>query len=249
MRLSLWILSLLLSSSTAAGYARDIDVLALLSSHQESLDSAVSLVRPLIHSALCDTILPVFQPRLPQQNVLARESTIISSSLSMVEAVRASIIEPFPARRSGVDVVLQALVPVLVGHGAGICGVRRQARDTLRRASRMVEPLNDGLRGLVSEFARPIAGHVNFALFEVMVRAVSWRQSNLVDFLIRGFQSIGDVYCTGCLRPIDEPEVVYPSRESNLRSFADASEHLSKKARKAALNQGLWPMSINLIGT
>jgi len=60
--------------------------------------------------------------------------------------------------------------------GEAVVGHRKKGRKILKDASKMVSGLNIKLRALVAEFGKPIAEHVNFALVEVLVRALEWRQ-------------------------------------------------------------------------
>jgi len=78
-----------------------------------------------------------------------------------------------------------------------IGGTNRRA--ALRQASVMVSALNGDLQHLVPEFGKPIAGHVNFALVEALVRAVGWRHATLMRDLLMGFEPIGSIRSTGCL--------------------------------------------------
>jgi len=76
--------------------------------------------------------------------------------------------------------------------------LRASRRAMLRRASRCVSELNGELQRLVPDFGKPIAGHVNFALVEVLVRALGWRHSSLMRDLMysgagvnhRGYTSV-----------------------------------------------------------
>ena len=222
-------------SHVVSGVDRDPQILNVIGKHSESVANAVSLVRGAMHSELF-VFNPPFCIKQPGGNVPARESTMVDASLSMAHAVRRGLQLDFPARVSKVDVVLQALVPVIASAGGSIVGRRESARVALGAASQLVSGLNRDLGALVSDFAKPISRHVNFALFEVLVQATEWPFSALVDTLIRGFQPVGVVPCTGCLRPVREAAVSEPSKESNLQSFADAVEHLSRKARSASGN-------------
>mmetsp|Transcript_13999 Transcript_13999/g.36160 ORF Transcript_13999/g.36160 Transcript_13999/m.36160 type:complete len:248 (-) Transcript_13999:13-756(-) len=126
--------------------------------------------------------------------------------------------------------------------GEAVVGHRKKGRKILKDASKMVSGLNIKLRALVAEFGKPIAEHVNFALVEVLVRALQWRHSTLMRDLLFGFQPIGSIQSTDCLRPIEEPVPQPITRESNVKSFDDAVAHLTKKAKKAdeAAVQDQW---------
>ena len=225
-------LLLLFGSRLASCVDRDPRVLTILDKHAGSISKAVHLITSVIHDDL-HVFIPPFEAKQAGSNIPARESTLIDASLSMVHAVRSALQLDFPSKVSRVDVVLQALIPIIADAGELIIGERERRRLVLAETSRLVSDLNLDLRNLVSAFAEPISGHVNFALFEVMVQATGWPHCNLVDTLIFGFHPIGVVPSTGCLRPVCEEAVAVPSKESNLQSFADAVEHLSRKARKA----------------
>ena len=206
----------------------------ILDRHADSIFRAVGLVRGLIPASLQAISIAPFAAKKVGQNVPARESTLVDSSLGMVDAVTACMRLDFPEPSTKVDCVLRGLVPLVAQAGSEVIGLRSNGRAVLAAASRIVADLNVELGGLVPEFARPISGHVNFALFEVLIRATGWRHQNLVDTLINGFVPVGVVPDTGCLRPVAEPSPLQFSKESNFESFAEAVEHLSKKARRAA---------------
>ena len=100
---------------------------------------------------------------------------MVDASLQMADAMRHALCLKFPPRVSKLDVVLKATVQAVASAGGNIVEMRKLRRQKLRVASSMVSDLNRELQALVPEFARPIAGHVNFALVEVLVRAVGWR--------------------------------------------------------------------------
>ena len=151
----------------------------------------------------------------------------------MVEAVRLGLTLPFPARVSKIDNVLSVTVNAIAVAGVDIVGLRRSRRDILRQASRMLGDLNADLRSMVPEFGRPIAGHINFALLEALVRAVDWGHKSLMPDVLFGFEPLGDIRSTGALRPVEEPVPSPLSKEANAKSFDEAVEHLTKKAKGA----------------
>ena len=69
---------------------------------------------------------------------MARESTLVPFSLTMVEAVRLGLTLPFPARVSKLDNVLSVTVNAIAVAGVDIVSLRRSQRDVLRQASRML---------------------------------------------------------------------------------------------------------------
>ena len=48
-----------------------------------------------------------------------------------------------------------------------------------------------------------IVGHVDFGLFEVIVRVTGWVHSGVVDFLLYGFPPVKVIPWCGCHRPIE----------------------------------------------
>ena len=204
-----------------------------MDTYREQIDAAVSVIKTSMLTEFDDLHIPKFEAKTVGSNVPAREQTMVDASLQMADAMRHALCLKFPPRVSKLDVVLKAIVQAVASAGGNIVEMRKLRRQKLRVASNMVSDLNRELQALVPEFARPIAGHVNFALVEVLVRAVGWRHSTLVHNLISGFEPIGTVPSTECLRPVDEPEPGAMSKESNAQSFDDAVKHLSRKARDA----------------
>ena len=221
-----------------------------LDTYREQIDAAVSVIKTSMLTEFDDLHIPKFEAKTVGSNVPAREQTMVDASLQMADAMRHALCLKFPPRVSKLDVVLKATVQAVASAGGNIVEMRKLRRQKLRVASNMVSDLNRELQALVPEFARPIAGHVNFALVEVLVRAVGWRHSTLVHNLISGFEPIGTVPSTECLRPVDEPEPGAMSKESNAQSFDDAIKHLSRKARtrtsrhwrtSGLFGRRLWP--------
>ena len=205
----------------------------VLNAHSASLCEAVLLVKEVVRPVLLDTHIGAFAAKVKGESVPARESTLVDASLGMVDAVAAALRLGFPARVSKVDAVLAQTIAEIASCGVGIVKARANARSVLRRASFLVKDLNVELQALVPDFGRPIAAHVNFALVEVMVRALGWRHSGLMRDLLFGFEPLGCVRSTKCLRPVSEPDPPAMSKASNVKSFDDAVEHLEKKARGA----------------
>jgi len=206
---------------------------SLLQKHSPALVQAVELVQSMVGMDTISVQVGKFLPKSIGSNVPARELTLVDSSIGMVDAVAAALGLGFPARRSKLDVVLANTVSQIASAGVDIVQLRASRRAMLRRASRCVSELNGELQRLVPDFGKPIAGHVNFALVEVLVRALGWRHSSLMRDLLFGFEPIGCIRDTGCLRPVSEPVPPLFSRESNANSFDEAVSHLSKKARRA----------------
>ena len=139
------------------------------------------------------------------KNVLARESTLVAFSLAMVEAVRLGLALPFPSKVSKLDNVLSATAHAIPVTGADSLSLRCSRRAIMRQASRMLGNLNADLHSLVPMFGRPIAGHINFVLWEALVRAVDWGHKSLMLDVLFSFEPLGDIRSTGILRPVDEP--------------------------------------------
>ena len=141
-----------------------------------------------------------------------------------------------------VNPVLEAVVERVVSLGNRIVPWRSSARASLRAASRAVAPVTRDLQALVSDFDRPINGHVNFGLIECMVRVCAWPHANLVDLLICGFQVLGDIPWTGVNRPVCEPASASFSRASNAQSFSDAVSHLEQRAMRDF--ETIWDLAV-----
>ena len=179
-----------------------MEVYNVLDKHASQLHAAVSLIQGAILPALQQVHIGPFSMKQKGRNVLARESTLVPFSLTMVEAVRFGLTLPFPARVSKLDNVLSVTVNAIAVAGVYIVGLRRSRRDILRQASRMLCDLNTDLRGMVPEFGKPIAMHINFALLEALVRAVGWGHKSLMPDVLFGFEPLGDIRSTGSLRPV-----------------------------------------------
>ena len=181
----------------------------------------------------------------------ARETTLVSSSLGMVDAVGQMVGLSFPLQPGCIDAVLEAVVGQVASLGSCVVERRALSRSLLRAAGRMLSPLTRDLQLLVNDFARPISGNVHFGLVECLVRVCAWPHQDLVDVLIFGFQVLGRIPFCGVHRPVDEPSTAQFSRESNVQSFDDAVRHLTERARRAALDpsamadlESIWDLAI-----
>ena len=199
---------------------------------------------------LCAQV-PILNAKQAKHSVPARDSTIVDSSLDMVEAMKVMIELSFPCVPGRVDPVLESVIERVSSLRGQVVPWRKAARAFLRSASREVAPVTRDLQQLVSDFARPINGHVNFGLIECMVRVCEWPHKNLVDVLLGGFQVLGTIPWTGVNRPVVEPAPESICRESNAKSFDDAVSHLSQRARAAASDpkamkdfETIWDMAI-----
>ena len=158
---------------------------------------------------------------------------MVDVSLDMVGALAAGLRLPFPFSQSLKSELHSALVKELAKAGCNIVKDRAARRRALSTAKRMIQPLTLDLQSLVRDFSKPINGHVDFGLIECMVRVCEWPHFWLVDLLIYGFQPVGEVPVCGIHRPVDEPCSEEFSKESNQKSFDDAVEHLTRKAKRA----------------
>ena len=214
--------------------ARDAKVDLLMVQHATSLAAAVLILKNLVPSSLQDVHIGKFDAKQKGTSIPAKETTLVDASLGMVDALKDALKLSFPSRVSRLDPVLASTVAVIASLGHGVVAARKRARAGLRSAAKLVAPLTKDLQALVPEFARPIAGRVDFAMIEVMVRAVGWRHSGLMRDLLFGFEPLGVIPSTGCLRPVQEPPPPSLTRESNVQSFDDAVEYLTRKAKQAS---------------
>ena len=120
---------------------------------------------------LFDVFMPPCPPKAAHTQSLARESTILDGSLSMVDAVSAAIRLSWRSSDRSVDPVLQRVIQVVSDSSADVVDFRRGARSLLRSLKRILMPLRVDLQELVPEFLKPIVGHVDFAVLEVLIRA------------------------------------------------------------------------------
>ena len=230
--MKLWVCFLYFARVCATNPQR-AEVYNVVGKYSSQMHAAVSLIRGAILPALQQVHIGPFSMKQKGGNILARESTLVPFSLTMVEAVRFGLTLPFPARVSKLDNVLSATVNAIAVAGVDIVSLRRSQRDVLRQASRMLSDLTTDLRSMVPEFGKPIAGHINFGLLEALVRAVDWGHKSLMPDVLLGFEPLGDVRSTGSLRPVEEPVPSPLSKEDNAKSFDDAVQHLTKKAKGA----------------
>ena len=160
-------------------------MLRCITTHAGVVSSTCSFLRTAFFSSVIDIPFSIPPTKAPFKPV--RETTLVDSTLSMVGAVRAGLGLPFPFSYALHDELRSALVAELVHLGKDVVQQRAARRLALSVAKRMVRPLTTDLQKLVSDFARPINGHVDFGLIECMVRIFDWVQPELVDLLIRGF--------------------------------------------------------------
>ena len=202
MRIRLFfLLGVLFRSSHEA--PRRAEVLHLFAKHAGSISSCCSFLESSFDLSILQLPFVPPSPRLPRTSAL--EQTLVPRSLSMVEFVRACIALDFPFSLRLKDPLLQRVIPCIVRFGPGIVAERARRRACITVAKRLIAPLTADLRLLVSDFARPIAGHVDFGLIECLVRVCRWPHVSLVDSLVFGFQPVGDIPFCGCHCPVDEP--------------------------------------------
>ena len=84
-----------------------------LHGHQASISLAASMVTNVIDNELRHTKLAMFMQKSGGQFLPAKETTMVSSSLDMMGAIRSALELCCPLRASKVDVVLQSLVPMI----------------------------------------------------------------------------------------------------------------------------------------
>ena len=85
-----------------------------------------------------------------------------------------------------VDPVLQRVIQVVSDSSVDVVAFRKGARSLFRSLKSDLKPLRVDLQELVPEFLKPIVGHVDFALLEVLIRASRWVHVSYVDHLIYG---------------------------------------------------------------
>ena len=218
-------------------YARKSAVQRVLDRHAPLLQKVCQSLKDEFGEVWLSRQVPVPAAKAAKHSIPARDTTIVDSSLDMLDAMREMLGLSFPLLPGRIDPVLDGVVSEVASLRERVVGRRAAARSFLRAASREISPLTRDLQALVSDFARPINGHVNFGLIECMVRVCEWPTRNLVDLLIFGFQALGEVPWTGANRPVSEPATANFSWESNVKSFDDAVSHLEQRARAAASDE------------
>ena len=106
-----------------------------LHGHQASISLAVSMVTNVIDNELRHTKLAMFMQKSGGEFLPAKETTMVSSSLDMMGAIRSALQLCCPLRASKVDVVLQSLVPMIAKYVSHVVGVRENGRMVLQEAS------------------------------------------------------------------------------------------------------------------
>ena len=207
-------------------------VAEVLLQHDDLVCSAVQRVCDYDSFGLLGVLLPPCPAKVKSGSLKARENTIVDASLSMVDAVSAAVRLEWKDGSKRVDPVLSAVIRVVSDSSVDAVAARKSARSFLRSLKSDLSPLRVGLQALVPEFLRPITGHVDFALLEVLIRAGQWVQECYIDSLIFGYEPVGDVGFVGCHRPIvDKPRREF-SRSDNAKSFDTAVSILEKRCRR-----------------
>ena len=197
-------------------------VAEVLLKHDALVCESVNLVRERDVHGLLDMFMPPFPPKAAYVPSKARENTIVDASLNMVDAVVSALRLDWRSSERSVDPVLQRVIQVVCDAGVDVVAIRKSARSFLRSLKANLVPLRVDLQELVPEFLKPIVGHVDFALIEVLIRAAKWVHESYVDNVIFGYKPVGDVPFVGCHRPVvDKPRKAF-SRQDNAKSFDDA---------------------------
>ena len=71
-----------------------------------------------------------------------------------------------------------------------VAAFRKSSRSFLRSLKASLVPLRVDLQELVPEFLKPIVGHVDFAVLEVLIRASKWVYESYVDTVIFGYKPL-----------------------------------------------------------
>ena len=221
------------SQKSGEPVARRPEIISMLHTYADELSSAVDILRCLIPTSISMVPFNVPLPKQMGELRTAKETTLVDSSLPMVDAIREAVLLNFPDTFHLTDTVLQSVCSFVAQSGGDIVQHRARCRDGIRNAKRIVQPLTRALRTLVPSFAAPINEHVDFGFLEAVCVATGWVQHNVVDLLIYGFQPVGCVPFCGCHRPTCEKAPEPFSAQDNLDSFDKASELLHRKARKA----------------
>ena len=214
-------------------------VQSVLDKYSGVFDAAVDMLHVADKGGLLQLEPPTFFAKPKFDGLTARETTLVDSSLSMVDAVRACTRLYMPDGQGCVDTVLQSVVGEIAGLGRGVKHERALRRSVVREVVQMVAPATKELQRLVPPFLVPIVGHVDFGFYEVIVRATGWVHDCVVDSLVCGFPPVGVIPWCGCHRPIPaEPPPKIHSREDNVKTFDDAVRILEKRARREASDPG-----------
>ena len=190
------LLSCVSSCFSAPRHPRVAEVLV---KHDALICESVSLVRGRDVYGLLDVFIPPFPPKAAYVPSKARENTIVDASLSMVDAVSAAIRLDWKSSERSVDPVLQNVIRVVCDAGVDVVAFRKGARSFLRSLKANLVPLRVDLQELVPEFLKPIVGHVDFALMEVLIRAAKWVQESYVDSVILGTNRLGTFLLLGAI--------------------------------------------------
>jgi len=226
---------LFLAGSSQPSPLRNPAVSKVLARHEACLRSAVGLVRSAVDPSLLGIAAPVYEQRFPITRFVESEHTLVDASLDMLGALHGAVQLGFHRIRDPVGEVLALVVQrVASAPYSATVSLRERLLAVVGEASAEVRPLTRDLRALVPEFARPIAGGVDFGLIEVLVVSFDWVHKALVDCLIGGFCPVGDVPVTRVHRPVAQSATDTFSRESNAKAFDDAVRILEKRAAGAS---------------
>ena len=183
---------------------RDQRISSILFKHSSAFVKAQTVIANGAVQAVLEVSFIPPSKKEPWDGRNARETTIVPSSLSMENAIIRAVGLYMPAADKSVDPVLSGVVKHVSVLCDKVVGYRADMRQCMRSASRLLAEANKDLQGLVPEFAKPIAGHVNFAFIEAVLRVTKWPYEYLIDNCIFGFEPVGDICPTGIHRPIVE---------------------------------------------
>ena len=200
-------------------------VAEVLLKHDALVCESVNLVRERDVHGLLDMFMPPFPPKAAYVPSKARENTIVDASLNMVDAVVSALRLDWRSSERSVDPVLQRVIQVVCDAGVDVVAIRKSARSFLRSLKANLVPLRVDLQELVPEFLKPIVGHVDFALIEVLIRAAKWVHESYVDNVIFGYKPVGDVPFVGCHRPVvDKPRKAFSRKAFSRKAFFTAGQ-------------------------
>ena len=196
----------LVSSDVPPVQTRSSLVHAILLAHQRELEEAVALIRST--SLQSFDYFPFVAPAAKQKkgHVNVADATIISGTLSMAEAVRTAISLPLPFKRVEMrDKVLANTVKEAATFGGDLSGHRLWVQRVFSKAKAVLAGLTASLRRLQAAPLQRLCKAVDFGLVEALIRASGFPDTLLVDSLLFGIQSVGDIFMRRSQRPVLEP--------------------------------------------
>ena len=220
-------------------------VAEVLLKHDALVCESVNLVRERDVHGLLDMFMPPFPPKAAYVPSKARENTIVDASLNMVDAVVSALRLDWRSSERSVDPVLQRVIQVVCDAGVDVVAIRKSARSFLRSLKANLVPLRVDLQELVPEFLKPIVGHVDFALIEVLIRAAKWVHESYVDNVIFGYKPVGDVPFVGCNRPVvDKPRKAFSRQDNAVRILEKRGRREAHSAQALADQSEIWRITM-----